>query len=1265
MRKISLLQISRSSTASPSHTLSATPSAISNTDFPTNSLHHPDQDNGHVPITTNITTNKTIDHTSRDVTPTPELYTSNNSMLKEKERVTMETSSFSMPHFSDSVSNHSLPVSTPKCDDSDHASISANSSTPPLLPSSSNEVEGMKLPPHRPSILDSDIETSSVVSVQQLTDAYLNDPFDSAEEQLTTGTNTALGPISLPPEVTFTRKSHTPTPVENKTLVFHRSSSESTDYHKSVTPEPSKLPPHLAPLGKHHGSTSLSASPIRGEKIIEQSILSKTDKPLPPVSQEQTLPISGLATNKPSPHTPRQVVQQSIPISGQVNKQSSPSLSSFPEQNAVTDKVHIERSHKQLSEPDDDQSLREQLTKALQARANLEGQLDSVVNECKNTLKDRANLQSKLSRAEARISDLVEELESEKQKKLQTERSQPISDHQEQLKEELKSALDKEKMASTSLVHELADEKELTQTLDRQLAEAKTILEEHKELLAASKKKLKDTQNELDKKKSELNSEQSKSLSLETGYKNLEEFVKHQRSELQKVQDSKHEVQRELADTKTNALKQTMEAKLLMEENAVFQDQITKLQRAVLQDKARIVSELEAIEADVLSREDSFEHLLAEKEELKSRLKMSKNTIDQMNSELAKAIVDKEETEKNAAKIKSENKCLAQTVEEVKEKLQTSEQALLDSELQLERSRSGLHEQSCDTEAALASKDSTIQSLKDASEILKQELDMTKDSRTFLEAELEEVKHEVAMMEEKLKSALEENKSILRGSEQTKRELAAENTLLSSQLAEKNRLLLEKDEELKAFESQSDDLIGQFKDIQNQFQSISSERGNVQDNMEEKDRVISHLAAERDSMESELISLREANERLDTNLTQLKQEKARLEGKLDTSPSKSLEEFQKLLQDKSRTQAELNSLKLAHQGELIKTQAKANHLETELRAAKKKRDQTQEDLDDLTKKYDMELSELREENDRLKNELLNASVRLDTPVKAALSPQLKRDLRQAERERDQLKSQVDQLTRQNKHLGEQLEREVTQKSEVERAGTIVAKKLKQNAQENERKLHQEIQDLQLRVEKLTGQLTGMELTQSAMRDHTGELEVALAKREAALLKLSAQAQRILEEKELEDQATIEKMKELEKQLQASKQALRISKEVEKEEKAKTSTLKREMLNKESRLKELKENISEINEEIEALKETICDLTSERDTLLSTINDQAAKVLAVEIRGKEEQRTKEVEIDALQQALTQVKGQLEVAENEKRLLREQLQRNDEPGECDGS
>ena len=54
-----------------------------------------------------------------------------------------------------------------------------------------------------------------------------------------------------------------------------------------------------------------------------------------------------------------------------------------------------------------------------------------------------------------------------------------------------------------------------------------------------------------------------------------------------------------------------------------------------------------------------------------------------------------------------------------------------------------------------------------------------------------------------------------------------------------------------------------------------------------------------------------------------------------------------------------------------------------------------------------------------------------------------------------------------------------------------------------------------------------------MRDHAALLEGALAKRESSLIKLSAQAQKVLEVKETEDQAFAAQIGSLEKQIEDS------------------------------------------------------------------------------------------------------------------------------------
>ena len=1074
-----------------------------------------------------------------------------------------------------------------------------------------------------------------MVSVQHLTDAYLNDPFDSAEEKLTAGASNTVLPVALPAEVGTIRKTHTPTPVENRTLDW--------DKPTPVHVESAKLPSHIQ------------------------------SSPVVPAKKWTSPPVENQPSSLPSMPQPSSLIPSTKATSQDLHSSSS-SQASLPEA--------------------DSEQLRDQLLKALQSKANLEGQLQSVVSECKNTLKDRASLQSKLGQAEARIAELTEALEEERRENSRpdsTRVAQSPSDDPSEAEqtrkalEETKNALEGEQREAASLKSELAKEKHNGQQVEKELSDAQRTVDELKEALASSREKVRDVHSELDKKKNELSEEQCRSSSLEASYGALEETKGWLHQQLQESLEAKMKLQEELRAAKANGIAHCIKAEQLMKENAAFQDQVSELQRGVLQDKARLVSELEAIEADVLSREDSYGHILAEKGQLEEVIKMKTDVIDKLNSELARARVGKEESDERAEDLEMKNEVLAHQVKDLsrskkslEDKLSTVEKELegVTSDLaEIERSKVTLQERLRDAEAALVGKDGTMQGLNDAKEILKQELEMTREAKGSLEGELNNAKLEVAKLEDELKAAADKNRekdAILRAATQSQQAMAAEREGLASQLREKDRLLEEKVEELQALESQSGELLDHFKNLQDQFQTIATKSGDVQDSVAEKDRVISHLSSEKDNMEDELSSLRDSKELLERKVAQLQQEKAHLEGRMDTSPSKSLEEFQKLLRDKSQLQGELNSLKLSHQGDLIKAQAKSDRLESELREAKREKEQTHKELEDLTGQHEEELSRLDGENAQLRSDLRNAASKVDRPVRAGGSPQL---LRQLERERDRLKAKVDQLARDNKELSQQLEQETAQRTEIERAGSVVARNLKQNAQESERKLQNQIQELSLQVEKLRGQLAGMELTQSAMREHTGGLEVALAKREVALLKLSAQAQKVLEERELEDKAVTGKMGTLRKQLQDSKRALHLSKDKEKEERRKTVEVSREVSNKEKEITELKhtlEHLSKTVDDSSALQDRVCELTTEREKLESELTKvhsllhrtkTAADSVTRELTDKEAQvgiLTKELGIarlraSQLDEELKRSRGQLRTAREEHSVEMESLRR----------
>ena len=1290
---ITYVQVSRSAIASPGFRHSNTPSVISDTEqFNTqddksaesasasdfehlvkqkDSSDYSSEGDHRDTIGTNIVEDEgskdRIERIERDVTPTPELASN---LEPQKEKV---DSSASMPkapsHYgnptiespvelTDIPSPHSLPNQDVPISDSPIEKVAGLSQEPSSLSSPHHHHHGFDLPLNKPSRLDSDVETSSVVSVQQLTEAYLNDPFDSAEEMLTVGTNNTSAPVVLPAMVGNDRRSRTPTPSESKSLPKVLPEGFSTklkavpysSLHEPVSS--SKLPAHLRP-------TTVT-------KVVEKKTL--PDYPSLEKTPSSLSSRSSLNDVSPSINNRRSMVQ---PPREQDTKERNDEPISPGTRNVISE--------------DQSRMVEDQLIQALQAKANLEGQLQSVVDECKNTFKDRATLQSKLGKAEAQLAELSEALERERQKKdspssirsLQSP-SENQKDEFEQLKQALKDtkdALHDQKKVASALKSVLGKEKHNSLSLEGELRETQKALNDLEHDLT---EKCKVLQSELDKKSDEAEEAQCKSSSLEASYAALEETKGWLHQQLQDSLETKMKLQEELREAKANGIAQCIKAEQLMKENATFQKQIGDLQKGVLQDKARLVSELEAIEADVLSREDSYGHIVAEKGRLEDMVKMKIDALDLLNSELAKAQVTAGELEQKAEDLEMKNDVLSHKVKDLErgkksleDKVRMAEQELKAKKAditEMEKVKASLQERIRGSEAGLIGKDGTIQGLNDAREIMRQELEMMKQARENVVQELDNMKLEIARVEDELKTALDRNQekdALLNAVTQNQRSMVTEKEGLGSQLAEKERELEEKVEELQALESQSGELLGQFKNLQDQFQAIASRSSDVQDGVAENDRVISHLSSEKDNLEEEVASLRDTNEQLQTKLTQLQQEKAHLEGVMETTPSKSLEEFQKSIQDKSQLQAELNSLRMSHQHDLIKAQARANHLESDLKASKRGTTKAQKELNKTLEDHEEEIAKLEYENSHLQSDLRNAKQRLEDSLKTNTGAQQQHaSLKQVEGERDRLRAKVDQLSTDNRELNVQLEHEISQKAEIERAGSVVAKNLKQIAKESEKKLQEQIQDMSLQLEKLRGQLAGIEITQSAMREHACGLETALAKREAALVRLSAQAQKVLEEKELEDRDCSNQIESLENQLEDSKKQSKALKEKASEERKRVVELNRELSNRDRELSDLRltlERRSKSIEDTNSLQESVSELLNEKDrvqTELGRINTQLVMAKTAADVALRELADKDAQVDILTQELEMAKKRELQTEDELRQVRSRLKEADE-------
>ena len=1123
---------------------------------------------------------------------------------------------------SDATDGGSLPPPTPPC------------STPAHKPPSATEEL------HTPLRLE-DIETSSALSIQQLTESLQNEPPDlhSLADDLQLADK---GTVPLPSYEQGGNEDDEGTPTPTDWSATHAMTpSRYSQPLQPLTftglkdaPSPTaaaKMPPHLQPSPKLPPRSPF----FSGRAKIQ--------------SPRSLLPTQDFFSSEPTPADGRQTGFGTNPGN------------QFP---PIEDSSNHPDHHPELKL----KSLEEQLTTALQAKAHLEGQLESVVEECKATLKDRAELQSKLARAEALLGE-ARERERSQQAGPRTGEKTSSDKELEHLRADVRraeSALEKEQKASSVLRNAAAKEKQQVQRMQNELSEAQRALAAQETKTSELRGKLGTLRGEADKNAEEKQEAQLKLASLQASYDALEKTKGWLHNQLQDAMESKMKLQEDLRDAKATTIAQSIKIDQLMRENAAYRQQVSSLQKGVLQDKAKLVSELEAIEADVLSREDSYAHIMAEKAQLESLARMRAEDGEKLASDLAKARVEKEELERQLEEVTGERDTLSLQGESLKrenkalrDKLCSAEQemeAKASDVTELEKLKSALQERVRQSEAAIISKEATMQGLKDAKDIVKHELEMVKQARDTAERQLNEAKQETAELEAELATALNENAekdARTKALTQAQQSSATEKEILQSQLLDREDQLAQKLQEQKALEAQSRDVLDQFQALQGQFQSIAATSDTVQDIVTEKDRVIANMAAEKDRAEREAMDFKSRCEQLQGKVDQLQQEKARMEGELEASSGANLEEFQRASQDKASLQAELNSLKVGHQHEAIRSQGRISQLESELKTTKREAAKAEKQLHKALQDRDEKIGEMKEARLKSEGRVQEMGAKLGQALHEKEA--LESSLRSCEGRIGSLQARNEQLAKQNQDLVEQLQQELAQKGEIERASGKVTLKLKQNAEDREKQLQDQIRDLSLEVERLRGRLAGISTTQVAMRDHTGALEAALAERESSLVKLSGQAQKALQEKEMEDRAFASQISALQEQLEALRREARASCEEAASQKKRADDLEQELIQRESETASLRATKT-TSGSIPVLEGEIAELRRAGSELQVEIGSLKSQLVVARTAGeglRRELADRDSQLGILQRELEGVRVQGSQAKEEIQQLQEHL------------
>lgn len=933
----------------------------------------------------------------------------------------------------------------------------------------------------------------------------------------------------------------------------------------------------------------------------------------------------------------------------------------------LPDKDHVDGDFGGTTRTD---NLEKELQEALQSKARLEGELEAVVSECETVLKDRVELQAKLARAEAELASLQGPTR-QKSLKVKEQNEEAILSLNNELQAVL-DQLDKELANAESLQENLVKEQQLNGQLKNDVLSSRQTIQQREVAIEELHDKLSTVTYELGYKKDEVTQLQMQVSTLQNSLETLEESKRWLHKQLQEAIQARVSFQEELRESKATTIAQSVQVEQLKKQNVFYQQQVSEMQQGIFRDKARLVSELEEIQANVRSQEDSFEMLVTKKSQLEDQVEMKNSECEDLNAKIKELSSNLATAQLSLQEAAEKQKSLESTVEILKQEKASLKLHIADSDACIMASNSALKDwdqaktvlqgKVTNLERSLKSKDSTIAALTDANGLLEKELENGQETIQKLGNEVIELKDQLMTVEEECRKLQEESSekdkkmSSLSSVQST---LSSDTQQMRMQLAQKEEMLMSKSIQVQSMEMQLKDLTKQMKSLQTMYEEFTQSGVELQASVSQRDSALSQLTTTNQQLENKL-AINEAELReLKATLLKAEQQKVNLEGQLESVSQANTEEFQQLLQDKSQLQAELNTAKVNHQHECLKLQAKITSLEADLKFVKKDVSKGEKQL---RKELDNKERQMKERQTQIQN-LEDVISQLNTELNNVRNSKrvLGNDVADKHEMVQVLLSQKDALQREKQTLATQLQHEIAKTEKAEATLKVEVSTIKRACEEKERKLETQVKELMLELERYRGKLAGINTTQLCIRNHAGVLEAALAQRESSLVKLSAQTKMVLAEKEAEDQAFTNRITSLEHQLDSLKTELQSSRQQSLVDKKRGGLLKNELQQKEVELNDLRLQLDENNSKSKELKRKCTQLQdskyhldAEVATLQSQIStersslDTAQKILAE--RDKQlEILNKELSISRLQ--LTEVKEEARKVKEHSRIVEE--------------
>ena len=313
-------------------------------------------------------------------------------------------------------------------------------------------------------------------------------------------------------------------------------------------------------------------------------------------------------------------------------------------------------------------------------------------------------------------------------------------------------------------------------------------------------------------------------------------------------------------------------------------------------------------------------------------------------------------------------------------------------------------------------------------------------------------------------------------------------------------------------------------------------------------------------------------------------ERARLEGELETTQQSNKDEIESLRSQNASLREDVKTEKINLQAEVTRERDKAINLEQELkfmtdemnrkeRQFNEELQAVKESLEDVKSKKETVEKELKKLRENTEQNVVELKKRYDSQLEG-----LQDDISALQNEKVKLEQSYDALKKKSANELVVKSREMCQ---MEKEVSFLKGMLKQTKAEAEK-----MQLCAVELEREKGRLAGVLASQRTLREHVVKMEGEIATRESALLEMTNEVERLKKEDEMQRKTASERIGMLETQLNVAGQESKKLQDSLRKERQQSVSLRSEVEERESEREELMKKFGGAEKEIRQLQEKV-------------------------------------------------------------------------------